>query len=140
MEGSDKMKRQNNRLWIMLLIAMIATVPTGCGKQAANETTQNENIISEGNTQAPDEAAAVSSDVNYADDANWAYFRVGEGKDADLFLICPTVDMNDEYNMSLDDEDTKASFTGALNMERGIYEDDTRLSILRGRRHTASIP
>ena len=41
----------------MLLITMIATVPTGCGKQAANETTQNESIISEGNTQAPDEAA-----------------------------------------------------------------------------------
>ncbi|MBQ3958857.1 MAG: hypothetical protein II677_00040, partial [Muribaculaceae bacterium] len=41
----------------------------------------------------------------------------------DLFLICPTVDMKDEYNMSMDDEETKESFLGALNMERGIYED-----------------
>ena len=111
----------------MLLIAMIAIVPTGCGKQAANETAQNETIVSEENTKESDEVAAVSSDVDYADEGGWAYFGVGEGKDADLFLICPTVDMNDEYNMSLDDEDTKASFTGALNMERGIYEDATRM-------------
>ena len=121
------MNRQNNRLWIMLLIAMIATVPTGCGKQAANETAHDETIVSGENTKESDEVTAVSSDVDYADEGSWAYFGVGEGKDADLFLICPTVDMNDEYNMSLDDEDTKASFTGALNMERGIYEDATRM-------------
>ena len=45
----------------------------------------------------------------------------------DLFLVCPTVDVNDEYNMSLEDEATKANFLGALNMERGIYEDSTRM-------------
>ena len=65
--------------------------------------------------------------LDYADAENWAYFGIGEGKDADLFLICPTVDMNDEFNMSMDDEDTKANFLGALNMERGIYEDSTRM-------------
>lgn len=65
--------------------------------------------------------------LDYADADNWAYFGIGEDKDADLFLICPTVDMNDEFNMSMDDEDTKASFLGALNMERGIYEDSTRM-------------
>ena len=36
----------------------------------------------------------------------------------DLFLICPTVDMKDEYNMAMDDEETKASFLGALNNVR----------------------
>ena len=65
--------------------------------------------------------------LDYADADNWAYFGIGEDKDADLFLICPTVDMNDEFNMSMDDEDTKASFLGALNMERGIYEESTRM-------------
>ena len=44
-----------------------------------------------------------------------------------MFLICPTVDMNDEFNMSLEDADTKANFLGALNMERGLYEDTARL-------------
>ena len=68
-----------------------------------------------------------ASAADYENKDNWAYFGVGEGKDADLFLICPTVDMKDEYNMSLEDEVTKASFLGALNMERGIYEESTRM-------------
>lgn len=65
--------------------------------------------------------------TDYSAKENWAYYGIGEGKTADLFLICPTVDMNEEYNMSLQDEKTKASFLGALNMERGIYEDETRM-------------
>ena len=53
----------------------------------------------------------------------------GEGKDADLFLICPTatIDGYDSYNMSLDDSATKESFLGSLNMERGLYEESTRM-------------
>ena len=63
--------------------------------------------------------------TDYSQSENWAYFAVGEGKEADLFLICPTVDMGEggNYNMSLEDTATKESFVGALNMERGIYED-----------------
>ena len=65
--------------------------------------------------------------VDYSQGENWAYYGVGEEKEADLFLICPTVDMgkNGNYNMSMDDIDIKESFVGALNMERGIYEDST---------------
>ena len=61
--------------------------------------------------------------LDYSQSENWAYYAEGEGKEADLFLICPTVDMgkNGNYNMSMDDTDTKESFVGALNMERGIY-------------------
>ena len=65
--------------------------------------------------------------IDYSDPDNWAYFGIGENREADLFLIAPTVDMNDEYNMSMDDEETKSNFLGALNMERGIYEDSTRM-------------
>lgn len=72
---------------------------------------------------APESAAAV----DYSLPENWAYFAEGEDRDVDLFLVCPTVDVADEYNMSLDDEETKTSFVGALNMERGIYEDSTRM-------------
>ena len=63
--------------------------------------------------------------VDYSQSENWAYYGIGEGKEADLFLICPTVDMgkNENYNMSMEDTDIKESFVGALNMERGIYED-----------------
>ncbi|MCI7605881.1 MAG: DUF3089 domain-containing protein [Spirochaetales bacterium] len=71
----------------------------------------------------------VSIDSIYAEESNWAYLGMGEDKKADLFLVCPTVDMgkSGNYNMALDDENTKAKFLGALNMERGIYENDTRL-------------
>ena len=67
--------------------------------------------------------------VDYSNMENWAYYAVGEEKDADLFLICPTVAMgaDGEFNMSMDDEKTKASFLGALNMERGIYEDSASM-------------
>ncbi len=65
--------------------------------------------------------------TDYSDRRNWAYFEEGGQKDVDLFLIAPTVDIKDEYNMSMDDEETKKSFLGALNMERGIYEDSTRM-------------
>lgn len=70
---------------------------------------------------APQRADAL----DYSKGENWAYYSVGEGKAADLFLICPTVDMgkSGEYNMSISDEVMKESFVGALNMERGIYED-----------------
>ena len=44
-----------------------------------------------------------------------------------MFLVCPTVDVRDEYNMSLEDTKTKENFLGALNMERGIYEGSARL-------------
>ncbi|MBO6148704.1 MAG: DUF3089 domain-containing protein [Lachnospiraceae bacterium] len=66
--------------------------------------------------------------TDYSNESSWAYFGIGEDKEADLFLICPTVNTReDEYNMSLEDEETKEKFIGALNMERGIYEDNTRM-------------
>ncbi len=71
--------------------------------------------------------STADSAPDYSVSENWAYFGIGEDQPVDMFLICPTVDVNDEYNMSMDDEDTRASFLGALNMERGIYEDSTRM-------------
>ena len=62
----------------------------------------------------------------YSKPANWAYFAEGESN-VDLFLIAPTVDINNEYNMSLSDDYTMGNFLGALNMQRGIYEASTRM-------------
>lgn len=79
-------------------------------------------------TEPDTEPAAPQSEVTaYDKPENWAYYEADLEKTADVFLVCPTVDMNDEYNMSLSDEKTKASFLGALNMERGIYEENARL-------------
>lgn len=74
-----------------------------------------------------EESSQIKSNVDYGNAGNWAYNGIGEAKETDVFLLCPTVDTKDEWNMSLSDEDTKASFLGALNMERGIYEESARL-------------
>lgn len=94
------------------------TAETGAAAAAAAGTTAG---------AAAAEETADPERPDYAKEENWAYFGIGEDKEADLFLVCPAVDMRDEYNMSMDDEETKGSFYGALNMERGIYEDSTRM-------------
>ena len=75
----------------------------------------------------PPAAAADTGAPDYALAENWVWSGIGEDKPADLFLLCPTVDMRDETNLSLDDEQTKAAFRGALAMERSVYEDSARL-------------
>lgn len=67
--------------------------------------------------------------TDYSDNVNWVYFETEEeGKTADVFFICPTVygGADDSYNMSLEDEKTKANFLGATNMEKGIYDSQSR--------------
>ena len=78
-------------------------------------------------TVVSESSGEATEAVDYAIADNWAYFGIGEDKDADLFLICPTVDVKAENNMSLQDTETKGNFLGALNMERGIYEDSARM-------------
>lgn len=61
----------------------------------------------------------------YADMSNWSYYEADGDKTADLFIVCPTVDMgkNNNYHADMLDEKYRKSFTGALNMELGIYQD-----------------
>jgi len=67
----------------------------------------------------------VSDFTDYSNMDNWAIYEDGQGR-ADLFFICPTVDLglDGNMNMRLDDEVTKASFLGASKMELGIYDED----------------
>lgn len=71
----------------------------------------------------------AAKQIDYSAPENWAYNGIHPEKRADLFLICPTVDMgiDDRTNMSMSDEKTKANFVGALNMERGIYDETLTL-------------
>lgn len=67
--------------------------------------------------------------TDYSDNSNWAYFETNTtDKTADVFFVCPTVysGSDDSYNMELTDENTKADFLGATNMEKGIYDRDSR--------------
>ncbi len=65
--------------------------------------------------------------TDYSKRDSWAYLGIGEGKDADVFLLAPTVYTGAEDNMSLSDERERERFYGALQMQRGLYEDRCRL-------------
>lgn len=67
--------------------------------------------------------AAQSS--KYQDEDNWAYQEENTKKDVDCFLICPTVysGTEDSLNMPVTSKEDREAFTGALNMEEGIYAD-----------------
>lgn len=72
---------------------------------------------------------ASAQEPDYNNTAAWAYWRVGENKPSDLFIVCPAVDLGagGNKNMSLADNEAKKNFYGALNMERGIYEQHCRM-------------
>lgn len=74
-------------------------------------------------------AQQETDSVDYAAAENWAYHET-ERTDtaADVFFVCPTVyaGAEDAENMPLDDADAKADFLGATNMEKGIYDADSR--------------
>ena len=75
------------------------------------------------------EAARVTEAADYSDSSSWAYLETEtDGADADVFFICPSVYQggDPDYNMPLDDTDVKESFVGAINMEKGIYDADSR--------------
>ena len=97
-----------------LLTAALCLPLSGCGIFASEHADNGEPPM-------------VIGETDYTQPENWAYYRQGDGKDADLFLLCPTVDTRDEMNMSLSDEELRQNFCRALEMERGIYEDAARM-------------
>ena len=90
----------------------------------SDEGAQTLEFSRESGDGAADEGASA---VDYSDPSNWSYFGVGEDKDVDLFLVGPTVDTLDEENMSLENDVMKKYFAGALEMERGLYEESARM-------------
>ena len=118
----NKIKRA---LALIMAFVMILVLLCACS-QKTNDT-NGTNATTD--TNVGNEPDSPNNTIDYSQGENWAYYGIGEGKAADLFLICPTVDMgrNGNYNMSMDDTATKESFVGALNMEKGIYEDSTTM-------------
>ena len=76
-----------------------------------------------------EELVAMAEDddgsIDYSDMSNWAYWNEGKDKDADLFFVCPTVDMgkDGDFISNIDSEKYRDSFVGAINMELGIYNE-----------------
>ncbi len=75
--------------------------------------------------EAANDTAQAADSIDYSDQNNWAFWDHGEDKEADLFIVCPTVDMGKggNYNSDITNEKIRGNFVGALNMELGIYTD-----------------
>lgn len=73
---------------------------------------------------AADQPALKEAPPDYGDRSNWAYYQDSGDKKADLFFVCPTVDLGEKgnANMRISDEECRRKFTGATNMEIGIYD------------------
>ena len=102
--------------------ATAAQTATSAAPEASTTAAQTATSTApEASTSAAQDAAVKP----YADKALWAYWEADGGDAVDCFLICPTVYGGGEgdYNMPLTDEKAKKSFVGALNMERGIYDE-----------------
>ena len=64
--------------------------------------------------------------IDYSNMYFWSCWNRGKNKQADLFFVCPTVDMGKggNFNADIHSEKYRESFDGAINMELGIYDDD----------------
>ena len=118
---------------LFLVLALLLSL-TGCGQEAGQaagqEAGQEEEQAAgqEAGQEEGQEASQAEDALDYAQAENWAYLETEEDGEADVFFICPTVygGGEDRYNMPMDDEEAKASFVGATNMEKGIYDEDCR--------------
>ena len=108
------MKRNPRFAALLLPLCLLLALLAGCG---GTEDTAD--------VPETEETVVADSALDYSDPENWSYWAEGEGKEADLFLICPTVDLGEggSTNADVTGETYRASFTGALNMELGIYSD-----------------
>ena len=124
------------------LLLLTLSLSTACSPQespsepsvpvqtSASEPETSESPAPTSASVSPESSAEISEAPDYSAPANWAYLESEEDerKPADVFFICPSVygGSEDACNMSLSDEDTKESFMGAINMEKGIYDDESR--------------
>ena len=104
---------------LLSLFIMVALCMSPIVTFAADETAEEIFVVS-----SPEEEF-----VGYENMYNWAYWNKGEEKPADLFFVCPTVDMGKDGNYISDitNEKYRESFLGAINMELGIYDDVARV-------------
>ena len=95
----------------------------------AEETVEAEISLDEIHEEDTTEEIEVESEdeddgsIDYSDISNWAYWNEGTNTAADVFFVCPTVDMGKGGNLVADitNEKYRSSFVGATNMELGIY-------------------
>ena len=129
----------------VIIIAIIAVLslgtwsesgmkPPGGGQEpaqenvsAAEQTQETELGQEQAQGQGQEQAQVQTDPLDYADPQNWAYYGLGEDRPVDVFLICPTVDIESERNSLEINDKLRESFAYALDLEKGIYEETGRL-------------
>ena len=102
----------------------------GCAQeQNSPQTSGSATATATASGSATTGSPATPAATDYAQPASWAYLETdtpATDANAGIFFICPSVygGTDDACNMSLADEETKESFVGAINMEKGIYDQD----------------
>ena len=130
------------RIWIGLLIVLLVALAAigivlGIGAQKKADaaaipsappadTAQTAATAEPAPTAAPS-AVPEAETPDYRDPGSWAYFALGEDKDVDVFLICPTVDTKSESNAFDLNDKLKSGFLYALDLEKGIFAETGRL-------------
>ena len=80
----------------------VETATDAVTEEVVVTTEEESDILTEEIVAMPDDGDDGS--IDYADMSNWAYWNEGENKKADLFFICPTVDMGKNGNFVADIE------------------------------------
>ena len=74
-------------------------------------------------------AGESGAPLDYSDPQNWVYLGAENGETfADVFFVAPSAFGGREgsWRLDLSIEKGKANFIGVINMEKGIYDQDTR--------------
>ena len=100
----------------------VQTQESAAAAEQGQDTAQNQE-----QAQVQEHAQVQTDPLDYADLQNWAYYGLGEDKPVDVFLICPTVDIESETNSPEINDKLRESFAYALDLEKGIYEETGRL-------------
>jgi len=64
--------------------------------------------------------------IDYSQIINWAIYPLDNSRDVDVFFVAPTVYAGNDsiYSMPILDAEARINFTGSINMEKGIYDQD----------------
>src|SRR5574344_1049023 len=111
----------SKKITAVLLAAVLAFAVCGC----ANASSKQANAAA---TQAANTQTQPQPE-KYADSYNWAYCGVGDDKEADVFVLCPTVfpGSKKDFNMPTDDAQMRQKFYNTLTSGLGIYDEDCRV-------------
>ncbi|MEA3445838.1 MAG: DUF3089 domain-containing protein, partial [Bacteroidota bacterium] len=98
-----KNRKISDPIYILMFIGIISVSFWGCGKEDVN----------------------IKNTVNYSSLSNWTFYPENPANDVDVFFVAPTVFSGNDstFSMPLNDSILMYNFTGAINMEKLIYDN-----------------